>query len=491
MEKPLARIQNIYETLSDTHALVSMEKHGGALRNSYGNGLTAARPSAVFGESIPWSDITPEGIFSIEAYNPNRGYATIHDKIAALESGAVYLNKISKKAILYAWFNTPQLDYLRSQICDSIVVSRDEQIARHIEDKALLESHLASAGCTTARMPRHFTYASAAQLPDYETTKKLLGQTFVVQGRSMGGDGTKIIRASKDYQLARTSVSDAIRISEFVDAPYQSVYVLSVPTKKCDDVEVYVDGPSHKPIDIAELGIGSVAGAGGDWRPPHEAFDAIGLTTNITLLAQYLYQTHGFYGHFVVEGFIRDGDFLFNEINARPGGGSEVNGDYQLQQGQPPFMLSHILARLGLLHAEDLGSSDVYNFYAQERATHGISDGVFYLKYKNSSEHPSTTSPAYQGSGVYRLNDDGQLEWARSGNTSRDAVLNKREILISNGPAQRHAVVASGKQICSLEGMATDALPVFTKERRLARHTLEIVQATQALFPHINDLSVK
>lgn len=491
MKQPLAHIQELCSTLSDTHALVSMEKHGGALRNSYGNSLTAALPAAVFGESVPWSDLTPDGIFSTEAYTPDRGYATDSEKKQCLEDGATYLNKLGKKAILYAWFDTPPLHYVRSQLHDSVTVTRDEQIARQIEDKALLQTHFEFAGCPMARMPRHFVCSDTAQLPDYETACLLLGKTFVVQGRSMGGDGTKIVRSDAEYQLARQTLTDTIRASEFVDAPYQSVYVMSLPTRKGDTVEVYVDGPSHKPIDIAELGTGSVAGAGGDWRPAHDTFDAVSLTANVTHLAQYLYQTYGFYGHFVIEGFIRDGDFLFNEINARPGGGSEVNSDYQLQQDQPPFMISHILARLGLLHAEDLGASDAYNFYAQERATRGTPDGVFYLKYKNNGDTPVTTSPAYRGSGIYCLTEKGQLEWARSGITSRDASLNNNEILISNGPARQSALVASGKQICSLEGAAYNALPVFTPDRRLARHTLEIVRATQALFPGVNDLQLR
>lgn len=483
MENPLARIQDKCEELTREHALVVLEKHGGALRNSYGNGITAALPAATFGDTLPWSGSIFDGNFSVEVYNPNRGSATAKNKERALKDGAVYLNKLGRRAILYAWFDTPALEYLCNNVNNHIVLSREESICRQIEDKARLQEHLLAAGCRRFHTPRSQTFPAANHLPDYEAIRKSLGETFVVQGRSMGGDGTKIIRTSEDYLEARNELRNAIRASEFVDAPYKSVYALAVPTARGDDVAVYVDGPSHKPVGIVELGNGAVAGAGGDWRPPHEAFDAEQLTKDVTLLAKYFYRQYGFYGHFVVEGFIRDGMFLFNEINARPGGGSEVNGDYQLQQGVPPFTLAHILARLGRLTAADLDEPNSYNYYAQQRALRGLSDGVFYLKYKNSFGQSITTSSDYRGSGIYQLDKlNGVLHWSREGITSRSADFNEGEILISNGP-QSGAMIGAGKQVCSLEGMSGEAFSIFTTREQLTVQALRLVYAVKKMFP--------
>lgn len=482
MNTPINRAQEAFENLKQDHTFVVFEKHGGALRNTYGTAIPQAMPDIVMGDTLPWSQDQPEGVYVTEQYNPHRGEAGPKDADSMILNAANHINRIGKNAVIYSWFNTPHVQKLTKNLeSPATIIARDEEVCGYIEDKSLLQTHLWSAGCLEAMTPRHVVANMADDLPDFGDTAAIFGEKFVIQGKSMGGDGTVIVSGRDAYESARKGLKGRIRVSEFIDAQYSSVYCLSLPHANSTDVAVFVDGSSHKPVNIPDLGIGDTAGAGGEWLSPHEQFDSEQLTSDISKLAKYFYQTNGYHGHFVVEGFVREGKFVFNEINARPGGGSEVNSLYQIEQGLPSFTTAHILGRLGLLCAEDMPSPDIYNHYAQKRSLAGQSEGAFYLKYKNTTGSRIVTSDRYKGSGVYALGSNG---FSKIGEpiVSTAAQVASAEVLISNGPAPAVGSVADGKQICTIEGRLEGHASMVNQDNRLRPDLKRIIDNLSGLF---------
>lgn len=484
MNKSIEVTRQAFTDLKKAHTFVVFEKQGAALRNSYGTTIPESIPDIAMGDTATWSDTQPSGVYVTEAYNPRRGEIQDVDVDRMIADGAEHINKLGKQAVVYSWFDSIYVQKLTERLdIAPILVGRDKDVCAHIEDKTMLQAHLLNAGCENVMTPAHSIVDSAKALPSYEDTSVVFGEKFVLQGTSMGGDGTVIVENRDSYDGARQKLKNRIRVSEFVDAPYSSVYCLSVPNQEGTDVATFVDGPSHKPIDISMLGIGNTAGAGGEWCSPHEQFDAEQLTGDISKLSSYFYKKFGYHGHFVVEGFTRDGRFLFNEINARPGGGSEVNSLYQIEQGLSSFTTAHILGRIGRLHAEQMPLPEEYNAYAQDRALNGRLAGAFYLKYKNPSGHRLVPTSSYEGSGVYQLQESGQLVKTSDALVSTKASISSGEALITKGPAvHEHASVARGKLVCSVEGRLDGMESLTDADNTLRPDVRRIVDALPSLF---------
>lgn len=477
MSESIGRVNEIFGDLKSRYTLVAAEKHGGALRNSYAHYIPESMPDVVLADTKAWSPLQPPRVFAAEDYVASRSGEMHLAREHALEASAQYINSSNlKPPVIYSWFHSQQVEALARKTEAEVVVSRDERVCSIIEDKSLLSTHLEQAGCTDAHTPRHEIVGSATELPSFERLREVFGLPFVLQGRSMGGDGTFIVASLEEYRNAHENLKGAVRISEFIDAPYSSIYCLSLPDPSKERVNTFVDVPSYKPVDIKELGIGNVAGAGGDWRSARGNCDMLGIISNVEKLAELFYEKWGYFGHFVVEGFHKDGQFLFNEINARPGGGSEVNGTYQLQQEAPSFTSLHILGRLGLVDSQ-IYSNDKYNQATIDRVTYG-SEGAMYLKYKNTYSKQTRPSEDYKGPGIYKL-DDESLVWQCEGIASYEADIDKLEFLIANGPRPESSV-AYGKQICSIE--ATGRQPILNDELRLNPLGKRLALATRRLF---------
>jgi len=464
-----------FSELKETASFVTAEKHGGVMRVSYRGGLPDAIPDVVLGHTASWSDVRPRGDFTVERYNPIRGAATQRDRELAVTDAVRHIESLGKMALLYGWYGTPIITELSSRIEIANLVVRDEIVASDIENKALLLDHLRAAGCDTARVPTNLVVKGANQLPPFSDIVARLGLPFVAQGRSQGGDGTIIVDSEIAFQ-ATHALRDEIRLEEFVDAPYSSIYCLSLPTADHQTTSVFVDTPSRKPVGVDELGISSVTGAGGDWRLGYD-MDMVSVTENISRLAQYLYHRYNFFGHFVVEGFVqKDGDFLFNEINARPGGGSEVCGSNQLRHGLAPFTALHVLAHQGLV-AGTPELAATYNTAVAEANTTAGQAGAFYLKVQNDTAAARHPTAAYKGSGRYQLLGDRLQYIDDHASDPLAADFDNDTILVANGPL---GPVLPDKQLFTLEG--SGRVPIVDSQNQLTERARQLARAANKLF---------
>ena len=370
---------------------------------------------------------------------------------------AVACRGLRGKPLFAAWYEEPTLARIAKAVGGELLTI-PAAVRATLEDKTRLDALLRSAG---VRERLCIPTVDAAGTPSYAEITASLGDRLVVQSAiTSGGRGTVFVndRARYEETIRR---GGPWRISQFVDGFSSNITVLTVPKPR--GCAVYVDQPSHKPVGIPKLGISVAKGAGNDWSPPWPRALSEELVEAIARIGEYLYTTYRLIGLWGVDAIWADGRVVINEINVRNQGTTELSGVNQILRGLPPLLVAHLTVLAGG-SVSWLPSADEFNTETVSRAASG-GRGPFYVKLRNLHQHPVTPGPGWQGSGVYRLDDSGELIWLRAGAHPTDGDLDKNEVLLANSPAAGVAC-APGAELGTAEGVTTR--PLFSAPAELS-----------------------
>jgi hypothetical protein len=158
------------------------------------------------------------------------------------------------------------------------------------------------------------------------------------------------------------------------------------------------------------------------------------------------------------------GEVMFNEINVRNQGTTEVSGVNQQLRGVPPFLAAHLTVLLGgrprwLPHVEEFNAGTI-------AAAVRPGPGPFYLKLRHHGTDPAVLSGLPHGPGVYRLHG-GRLSWLRPGVHAADADADTGEVLLANLPAP-HVVCLPGAELGTAEGITAGSASPFAGTHELS-----------------------
>lgn len=445
---------SLFEKSLKNKLFVLYDKFAMTGRNSYANGtnLSIPRmlPSVVLGDYAPWGDKTSSVYFTKEEKEKSRCLKGLSYDAILYEPIKNYILNQNKMPVFLTWFETERRQKLAKSVSGKLLAI-PATIRHKLEDKASFDSILRGSGIPQKNQLKTKNYNSTKNLPSYEKIKDLFGKIFVVQGRSMGGDGTIIVRRKKNYEQARLNLKDRIRISEYCGSQYFSSNILNVPLEgnKC---AVYVDIPSHKTANIPELGIPEVTGAGQDWSLLYPKYFAKKFVDYVVKIGQFLYKNYHLIGLWSLEGFWNDSNVYFNELNCRPGGDTEVSSINQVLKKFPPFFAIHTLVFLNaklnwLPNSNNFNEGTISDIYQMKNPR------PFYLKVRVKDKYPVKRAAHFLGSGIYKLTDDNRLEWLRSGQSTLDANFDNNEVLVADAPLAG-TISYPGIQLCTLEGIS-------------------------------------
>jgi hypothetical protein len=463
------------------YTVAMWDKWGGFLRNLYGGPfpMPHAAPNIAICKVAPWSTEQETKIFSSE------------NKTKTLRHGAPYeepirddvdehIRRIGKPLAIVGWTQRAiHREFLEKYGGIFLGASRDVRV--QLENKYTFNGLLREAGISEARQLRHGLYNSSDAVPSFSELQRKYGSRFVIQtDASQGGKGTAIITNVGEFRSALPMLDGKLRISEYRDQQYSTTYLLTVPRDN-GDCDVYVDSPSYKSTKIPELNVDSVTGAGGDWTLPYpETFPAEEYVENLVQLGKHLYQQYGLKGHWNIEGFLSSEGFDFNELNYRPGGGTEVSSTNQILRGVPPFMLAHLVLWAGG-RVDFMPDADTFNKKTIAEIRQRSSINPFYLKVFGQSQQ--RLQEDIPGSGIYRTNPDGRLEWVRPGIVTTDANFDDGEVLLAHLP--KNSTICDEKaQVCTIEGI-TSSSHIFSGQHALSQDGLQVANAVNALFKEV------
>jgi len=450
-------------------------------RNSYGNthnlSITRMLSDVVLSDYGPWGYKTPPICFTKEEKIRIRSLKGLSYDAILYEQLKKYIVNQRKKPIILTWFETERRRKLAKSTGGKLL-AMPGFIRNKLEDKANFNSILKSSGIPKTNKLKTKNFNDAKKLPSYKKMVDLFGKIFVVQGRSMGGDGTVIVRGKKDFEYASLNLKDRIRVSEYCPSQYFSSNILNVPLKdnKC---AVYVDIPSHKIAGIPELGIPEVTGAGQDWSLLFSKSFAKKYVDFVVQIGQFLYKNYHLIGLWSLEGFWDNNNVYFNELNCRPGGDTEVSSINQVVKKFPPFFAVHTLVFLKtkldwLPSAEDFNEGTINEIFQMKNTR------PFYLKVRVKGRYPVKCVSQFPGSGIYKLTNDNRLKWLRAGCSTLDANFDKDEVLIADAPLN-NTVCHPGIQLCTLEGISRNK-HIFNGPKNLSNEASRLTKAVYKYF---------
>jgi len=458
-------------------------------RNSYGNRLNSSisgmLPDAVLSDYAPWGKKTPLICFTKEEKTKIRSLKGLSYDAILYEQVKDYILSQRKKPAILTWFETERRQKFAKSVGGELL-AMPSFIRDKLEDKADFDNILKSSGIPQKNKLKNKNYGSVKKLPSYKKTLDIFGKIFVVQGRSMGGDGTVIVRGKKDYEYARLNLKNRIRVSEYYPSQYFSSNILNVPLKgnKC---AVYVDIPSHKTANIPELGIPEVTGAGQDWSLLYPKSFSNKFVDYIVQIGQFLYKNYHLIGLWSLEGFWDDNNVYFNELNCRPGGDTEVSSINQVVKKFPPFFAIHTLvflkAKLDWLpRTEDFNEGTINEIFQIKSLR------PFYLKVRVKGRSPVKCVSKFSGSGIYKLTDNDRLEWLRAGSSTLDAYFDKGEVLIADAPL-RNTVCYPNIQLCTIEGVSKYK-HIFDGPKKLSNEASRLAKAIYKYFEKVENSKI-
>lgn len=463
-------------------SLVVWDKFGSQGRNFYSGPkpLTSMRPYLSICEYPTWGEIQPNIVLARESFVPGRlpNSPSMEDFLFA-QIHEILQTTITAPAIM-TWYETPKKREIAQQY-NGLVLTIPQHVRELVEDKTRLPKIIKSAKVNTNNQLRMLVYPKVSTLPGYYELANKLGKTFVIQGRSMGGNGTAIVSDPYDLDRALPLLSGQIRVTEFCNQQYSTVCLLTIPVGS-NDCQVYVCIPSHKATSIPELGITNVEGAGGDYSLPYPSFATTQFIEDTYRIGKHLYNEYGLIGHWQIEGFMTEKAFLFNEINGRPGGGTLASSINQMMRGYPAFWVSHVILFMGGSINFMPGALD-YNHETISEIRKPTSLRPFYLKCKVTGNKAIRLRSGCKGNGVYKIKDR-ELTWIRPGQSTLDANFENDEVLIANLPLGE-SICYPGKSIASLEGMNCNR-HVFAGPNSLSNHGHMLATAIKGLFEPVD-----
>ncbi|MDQ0700903.1 hypothetical protein [Streptomyces sp. W4I9-2] len=443
--------------------LVSAERFCSSMRTLYARpgALTQARPVLAIGCYPGWGQAGPHVVLAAEDRTGIRGPAERHAWTVAVDSEAErLLAGMSKPPVIAAWYSTGRLR--RWAGTGGTVAAIDGDLRAVIEDKAAFDALLQAAGVPQRmRIP---CVRVDGTLPALHVLRRRVGsRRLVVQsGADSGGRGTVFVDDAAGLDRA-AAMNGPYKVAAFVTGWSSNTTVLSVPDGR-GGVAVYVDRPSHKAIGITRAGIGPGKSAGNDWSRPWPERAGAELVDAAVRIGRHLWAEHRMAGLFGLDALLTDdGQVLFNEINCRNQGTTEVSAVNQQLRGLPPFLAAHLTALLGG-RPDWLPDSDVFN-HATIRAAVRPGPGPYYLKLRHRGAGPVRVS-GLRGPGVYRPGG-GRLVWVRPGAHPADANADLGEVLLANLPAE-HVVCLPGTELGTTEALTTGNGTPFAAPHQLS-----------------------
>ncbi|MFK4108776.1 hypothetical protein [Streptomyces sp. NPDC002176] len=470
----------------DGRPLVSVERFGASMRTLYTGPapLAAARPALAVGCYPGWGEAVARAVLAAEDRTGVRGSAQRHAWADAVDAEAARaLAALPHPPVIAAWYTTARLRRWAGP--GGTVAAIDGRLRADIEDKASFDALLRAAGVPDRmRIP---CIRVEGRLPGLADLQRHVGaRRLVVQaGTDSGGRGTHFVDTPADLERA-AAMNGPYKVGAFIPGWSSNCTVLSVP---CGDgsVAVYVDRPSHKAVGVAEAGIGPGKSAGNDWSRPWPRQAAAELVDAAVRIGVHLWRTRRLAGLFGLDAILTpDGQPLFNEINVRNQGTTEVSGVNQQLRGLPPFLAAHLTVLLGG-EPRWLPEADTFNHATVQAASGGTAPscgragGPFYLKLRHRGDGPVRLS-GLRGPGVYRPDPAGRLAWVRPGTHPGHADADLGEVLLASLPAEE-VVCLPGAELGTAEAVTTGPGPFAAPHRLSAFGTSVLDALTNHLTP--------
>ncbi|MGC5000564.1 hypothetical protein [Streptomyces sp. DT195] len=471
--------------------LVSAERFCASMRTLYTGPapLAAARPALAVGCYPGWGETTAGTVLAAEDRTGVRGPAQRHAWAETVDADAARaLAALPGPPVIAAWYTTGRLRRWAGR--GGTVAAIDGRLRADIEDKAAFDALLRAAGVPDRmRIP---CIRVEGRLPGLAELQRHVGaRRLVVQaGADSGGRGTHFVDTPADLERA-AAMKGPYKVSAFIPGWSSNCTVLSVPAED-GSVAVYVDRPSHKAVGVAEAGIGPGKSAGNDWSKPWPRRAADELVEAAVRIGVHLWRTRRLAGLFGLDAILTpDGQALFNEINVRNQGTTEVSAVNQHLRGVPPFLAAHLTVLLGG-EPRWLPDADTFNHTTLQDASggsarsgggagEGRAGGPFYLKLRHRGDGPVRLS-GLRGPGVYRPDPAGRLAWVRPGSHPGDADADLGEVLLASLPAEE-VVCLPGAELGTAEAVTTSSGPFAAPHRLSAFGTSVLDALTTHLTP--------
>ena len=459
--------------------LVSAQRFTTAYRTCYTgpHPIEVMRPALAVGCYQPWPPAGPLMAIAAEAMTKVRSASHRHGWLdQVLAPARARLLAIGARPVVTGWYATSQLRELAGP--GGTVAAVDGTLRAHLENKADFGRFLQEAGVPQrVRIP---AVRINGRLPALAELRRLIGAGRVVvqSGVTSGGRGTVIV-GSEDDLAAAAAMPAPYRVAAFVDGWSSNITVLSVPGHG-GDVAVYADRPSHKAIAVSELGIGPAKSAGNDWSRPWPPDAAADLAEAAVRIGQWAWRAHRMAGLFGLDAILTaDGQVKINELNCRNQGTTEVSAVNQQLRSLPPFVIAHLVTQLGG-RAGWLGDPDEFNHATLRHATRP-GPGPFYAKVRLTSPVPARVPADFPGSGIYRLDSSGRLQWVRPGAHPALADADNGETLIAAAP-DPGIICHPGAEIATLEGLTSGPGKPFAGPATASAQTLAFADALMNLL---------
>lgn len=462
--------------------LILLDRFGSAYRNVYAVSeftISSILPQVAICNYGTWGNKKPHIIFSQEqqTHIRKKKLANKYDQ-DSLQFLKQYKYKSSyRKPVFLTWYQTELRKKIANEL-DGLLLAVSKHIRNKLENKVNFYSLLNLVGIPKNYQLNTLIFSSSKTISSYEELIRQVGKIFVMQGDSMGGSGTVIVKSSIDYKNAVNRLEGKIRISQYCNGQYFSVSVLTVP-KDRNNCNVYIDIPTHKTTDIPEVGVSAIMGAGNDYSLTYRTLDAEKFVTYIKKIAIYAYQAYKLVGVWAIEGFIDEKAFYFNEINCRPVGGTEVSSANQFLRNFPPFIVIHNLIFLKG-DISWLPSGDKFNQETVQIINRQMNRGPFYLKIKAKYNCPVKVKQEFQGNGIYTLTRNNTLRWLKQGQSTLEANFDNNEILVADIPF-KNSICYPGVELCTLEGVGYKN-HIFNGPHQLTKKGYRIAEAIYKNF---------
>ena len=462
-------------------SLILVDRFASAGRNAYTGPvpLLAFRPSLALSYYEAWGNTLPQVVISSETKYSVRDKDAKHQFLSFLsEDIRPFLRTLQQPFSVNVWHETPEIREIFQPFGGEILAVRQE-IYEKLEDKSIFNELLCEAGIPESLQIESMRVESVKHLPSYSHLSTLLGLPFVVQGQSSGGRGTLFVSTEEDLTKV-VSLTGPLRLSRYTSGFSSNTTLLTVPDGH-GGCSVYVDVPSHKAMHISEVGIGRAKGAGNDWSLPFPAHLSEKMITSAVQIGQFAFQKYGLVGLWGLDSIWNDQVVVFNELNCRNQGTTEVSGVNQILRGLPPFVVAHLA-----IHREKsvtwLPSADEYNAETLRRVTNpvAVDAAPFYLKVRSRFPFPVRTGNRFHGSGIYSLREDNQLVWTRAGTHTLEGNFDQMEVLVANAPSSTVRCYP-GSELCTIEGITTQH-SIFEGPQSLSPDGARLAQAIYQHF---------
>lgn len=392
---------------------------------------------------------TTPGYVSTEISRENK--ITVRDKDKKEFTSYIYdwvqmnLDK-TKKYLGLTWLEYPYISNLKG-ILDLDILSLPIETHKIIENKFIFDEILKASKIPDIHRLKTNIY-TIGNVPSFYQLQKIYGEKFVVQVNSSGGKGTFIIRDSKEFTKTLENIkSDTIKVSEYFRGFSSNTTVLSIP--KLSDCEIYIDIPSIKPMGSKEMYIRETSSIGNSWSFNFNESQLSVFIESITRIGKFLYKRYGLVGLWGIDSIWNEENFVFNEINCRLQGTTEVSNINQFLQGYVPFYITHILIMLNNKIDYMPEINDYTNDLIKMATTKNRISPFYIKKVSNKTIVPNKN---YKGSGVYKLRSTGKLDFQFPSLNTLDANWDKDEVLLVNGPLL-NSKSKPGTKLMTIEGI--------------------------------------